>query len=554
MRYLLALLLTSYSLIVVGQSFESQIDSLLVPYKSTTDPGFAVGVVKEGNWLYKKGFGMANLEHQIPNSPTTVFRIASTSKQFTAACILMLERQGKLSLDDKLNKFFPAFPDYAKNISLKHLLHHTSGVRDYLMLSYLAGMRDDDFYTDDEIMQWLENQKALNFEPGAQFTYSNSGYWLLGQIVEQVSGVSLADYAAEHLFAPLKMTNTHFHDKPNLIVPNRASGYTPNSQGAFERCETTLPMVGDGGIFTTIEDFNLWTKELHTHEVFGKEFWEHMFERGTLNNGESIDYAMGLTHSEQNGNASIGHGGAFVGFLSKSISFPEQEVSVIIFCNRNDVSPSRLAQNIADIVLPAPSDNEPTVAQTSNQKEPRPKKNPKLSEKELSFFEGYYRSDDGRNLHAAIVEDTLRITQLWNSASYPIVPISNTAFEIPDYNGLVFEFAQEKKTMAHSLSVQQGSQRFEYTRFSFSPLSVDSLKAYEGSYYSKELLLSYQVALKDDHLEVKIGNHEPFVLSQTDNDTFSGRGIMIYFEVKRNYPTGFVIEAGRVQGIQFIRS
>jgi len=553
MKYLLVLLLTSYSCISHGQDFKSQIDSLLAPYNNDTTPGFSVGVVKEGNWLYKKGFGMANLEHQIPNSPTTVFRIASTSKQFTAACILMLEKDKKLSLDDKLKKFYPAFPDYANDITIRHLLHHTSGLRDYLMLSYLAGMRDEDYYTNQELMTWLENQQGLNFTPGEQFNYSNSGYWLLGQIVEQVSGMSLAKYAHEHLFVPLNMAHSHFHNEPNAIVFNRASGYTPSTTGGFERCETTLPMVGDGGVFTTIEDFKLWTDELITHSVFGSDFWQQMCTKGVLNNGESIHYALGLMHSEQHGNASIGHGGAFVGFLSKSISFPDHGLSIMIFGNRNDFSPSRLATNIAEIVLPNQTDEEPSIAQTSNSKKNRTRK-VNLSARDLGLFEGFYKADDGLNLQATLVDDTLRITQLWNASSYPIIPISKNAFEIPGYDGLVFEFMHEKKSKAHSLIVEQGTEQYEYASFDFTPLNANELEAFEGSYYSKELQLHYQMRLRENRLEVIIGNHDPKALQQTDRNTFVTNGIIFHFDMKSDSPTGFSIGAGRVEGILFERS
>lgn len=554
MKYLFLIVLFASTFTAFGQAeIETQLDTLLAKYASNSAPGFSVGVSQNGKWLYKKGFGLANMEHQIPNTPTSVFRIASTSKQFTAASILLLEKEGKLSLNDRLQKFFPSFPEYAQDITVLQLLNHTSGIRDYLMLSYLAGMRDEDYYTDEEIMDWMENQEALNFEPGTRYNYSNSGYWLLGQIVAEVSGQSLAEYALEHLFTPLKMNNTHFHNQPNAIVANRASGYSPTRDGSYERCETTLPMIGDGGVFTTVEDFKLWTDELVNHQVFGEDFWTKMFTKGELNDGESISYALGLTHSEFNGTASIGHGGAFVGFLSQSLTFPEHALSITVLCNRNDVSPGRLARSIAGLLLPNETENtaKSVAASGPSKKTQKAKKKAKPALKEFPLFEGSYLGEDGLSFKVSLQEDTLVVTQLWNGAMYPIIPNAEGQFEIPGYKGVSFEFISEKKKPAHTLLILEDGAPSEYKRFSFTPLSTEALRSYAGTYYSKELLMSYQLVVKEDLLEVTIGNHPPFNLRQTNAHTFMGRGIIFHFDENQGAPAGFSIEAGRVQGIHF---
>ncbi|MGB1033207.1 MAG: serine hydrolase domain-containing protein, partial [Flavobacteriales bacterium] len=224
----------TFAMFSYGQFEESEaIDAIFEEWNKTDAPGCGLGIIKDGKMIYGRGYGMANLEYDIPNSNNSVFRIGSTSKQFTAACIVLLAEKGKLNLDDKLNTFFPEFPEYAKKISVRHLLNHTSGVRDYLTISYLKGYTDDEYYTDEDLMKWLVNQDDLNFEPGEEFLYSNSGYWLLGQIVEKVSEKNMADYAKDELFTPLGMNNTHFHNNHNEIVKNRASGYTPTGENSY---------------------------------------------------------------------------------------------------------------------------------------------------------------------------------------------------------------------------------------------------------------------------------------------------------------------------------
>lgn len=277
------------------------IDSIFKAYTAPETPGASIGIIQDGRLIYAKGYGLANMEYDIPNSSKSVFRIASTSKQFTAACIVLLSQQGKLSLDDTLDSFFPEFPDYAKTITIRHLLNHTSGIRDYLALAFLSGLGDNDFYTDETLMKWLINQEDLNFKPGEEFIYSNSGYWLLGQIVNKVSGKNMADYAQDEIFKPLGMNDTHFHNDHTAIVKNRASGYYPKQEGGYQISMTTLDMIGDGGIFSTIEDLKKWDDAFYKSDVLDQEFWTLMTTQGKLNNGEAIDYAAGLFIDEHNG-------------------------------------------------------------------------------------------------------------------------------------------------------------------------------------------------------------------------------------------------------------
>ncbi|WP_445666600.1 serine hydrolase domain-containing protein [Fodinibius sp. AD559] len=328
----LCLILSFVALCTVVQAQnETKVDSLFAKWDKPDTPGAAVAIIKDGEFVLQKGYGMANLDYNIPITDQSVFRIASVSKQFTAACIILLKEKGKLNLDDSLNSFFPDFPDYAKKITVRHLLHHTSGIRDYLTLASLSGYTASDYYTNNEVMRWLKNQKEPNFKPGSEHLYSNTGYWLLGQIVKEVSSQPMADFAKSELFKPLGMNNTHFHDNHKRVVKNRATGYQPKNDSTFLINTTTLDMIGDGGIFTTINDMKKWSDSFHDSDYLQQSFWDAMTEKGKLNNGESINYAAGLSIRSYKGVETISHGGAFVGYRAYYIRFPEQHFSIVFF-------------------------------------------------------------------------------------------------------------------------------------------------------------------------------------------------------------------------------
>jgi CubicO group peptidase (beta-lactamase class C family) len=328
-----------------------QVDALFAEYATTRTPGCAVGVIRGGAFVLRRGYGMANLEHGVPLGADTVFRIGSTSKQFTAAAVLLLAERSRLSLDDDVRTYVPELPVFDPPVTIRHLLHHTSGYRDYLTLMRLAGYRDADYYTDEDLLVMLSRQRELNFAPGAEFLYSNSGYWLLSQVVERVSGVSLKDFAATAIFGPLGMASTHFHDDYRHVVPNRASGYAPSPDGGFRISMTTLPMVGDGGVFTTVDDLLAWDRSFYENRIGSPRFVERMQSVGTLNDGTALDYALGLRLGTYRGLPTVSHGGAFVGFRAEMLRFPAQRLSVICLCNRADANPSRLARAVSEIYL-----------------------------------------------------------------------------------------------------------------------------------------------------------------------------------------------------------
>jgi CubicO group peptidase (beta-lactamase class C family) len=253
--------------LLFGDAITDKVDSLFAPWNKPDSPGCALGIIKDGKLIYKRGYGMANLEYGIPITSQSVFRIGSTSKQFSAMCMVLLEEEGKLSLDDDIRKYIPELPEYETPITIRHLLHHTSGIRDYLTLMTLAGEREDDFFTNEEVVGFLARQMELNFKPGEEHLYSNSGYFLLSVITKRITGESMSIYAEKNIFEPLGMENTHFHDNHTSIVRNRASGYLPREEGGFQISMTTLDMIGDGGIFTCVDDLLLWNQNFYNNRL-----------------------------------------------------------------------------------------------------------------------------------------------------------------------------------------------------------------------------------------------------------------------------------------------
>ena len=396
-------------------SLTDSVDAMFEQWDREDSPGFALGIFKNGRIIYARGYGMANLEYNIPNTPKTVFRIGSLSKQFTAICVALLAEQGKLSLDDDIRKFFPEMSEYEIPITVRHLVHHTSGIRDYLTLQDL--LVRGEYYNSEDALAVLLRQKGLNFTPGERFSYANSGYFLLAALVERTSGIKTSEYARKHIFEPLGMNDTHFHDDLNVVVRNRASGYRPTEEGGYRINMTQLDIIGDGSVYTTIEDFFKWDQNFYQNKLGrgNKDLMDMVLTRGVLNNGEDITYAFGLNVDTNRGLRRVSHSGSWVGFNTIGIRYPDQRFSVAIFSN-GSMGPGRFARRIVNLYLteqftePAPPEQErPSRRQREVQERPEPVM---LSSSQLQEFSGFYYSDE-LDAHAILdVEESALVMRL----------------------------------------------------------------------------------------------------------------------------------------------
>lgn len=529
----------------ISKDQSNAIDKIFTDWDKENTPGCGLGVIKDGKLIYARGYGMANLEYDIKNNSKSVYRIGSTSKQFTAASIVLLAEKGKLSLDDSLNNFFPAFPDYAKIITVRHLLNHTSGIRDYLTLSYLKGLGDNDFFTDKEVMQWLINQRELNFPPGEEFVYSNSGYWLLGQIVNQVAEMTMAEFAEKEIFEPLEMNNTHFHNDHTQIVKNRASGYMPKDEKGFQISMTTLDMIGDGGIFTSIEDIKKWDDAYYDSKVLSKEFWKMMIQQGKLNSNKEIDYASGLFISKHKGLKTVSHGGAFVGFRAELLRFPEEKFSVAIFTNRGDANPSSMAYKVADVFL-----SDEYVVEKKTEKEDLQVFN-NADEFTHETLMGTYEIEPGIDFIVSIKEGKLHAKQLWNNNEYDLIKLEKNTYHIENSPEIKFTFKELKNNFTQNITVDQAGRISESTRKKDLDLSEIKLEDFVGDFYSKELDVNYKIFLEDGLIKAKVKNNDPAELSVTNKDLLTYQGIQLKFSRTDGIVNGFIMDAGRVKNLKF---
>ncbi len=347
----------------------ARIDSVFAAFNSNT-PGCALGVYRNGAIAYSRGYGMANLELGVPLTSATFFDIGSTSKQFTAASILLLAQDGKLTLGDEVRKWIPELPDYGAPVTIRHLLHHTSGIRDYLTLMGLRFTSFDGVTTDRDALDLIVRQKELNFPPGSEHLYSNSGYFLLGEIVKRASGQTLRAFATQRIFAPLGMTATHFHDDHTMIVPQRATAYGPRAGGGFAIDMSGFEQTGDGAVQTSIAELLAWDNNFYTPKVGGPKLLAELQLRGVLNKGDTIAYARGLMLGEQRGLETVSHGGSWAGYRAELLRFPAQHTSIAVLCNIATGNPSGRARRVAEVVLESQM-SAPVVATAANTARPQ---------------------------------------------------------------------------------------------------------------------------------------------------------------------------------------
>lgn len=516
-----------------------RVDALFAKWDSTVSPGAALAIIQDGEIIYERGYGMANLEHNVPITPTTVFRIGSVSKQFTAACIAILSLQGRISLDDEVRKYVPELPEYEKPITVRHLVHHISGIRDYLTLAEVAALTDDFFFTPQDTLELLGRQKGLNFLPGEEHYYCNSGYFLMGVIVERVSGKSLNDFAQEHIFGPLGMKNTHFHDDHTMVVKNRAAGYSPTEDG-FRIDMTTLDHVGDGGVFTTVEDLYLWDQAFYTHQL-GQELMDLIQTPGVLNSGEKLDYAFGLGVGEYKGVKMISHSGGFVGFRAQLVRFPVQKFSVVSLANLGTINPSQLCLKVADIYLAGKlkeEASEEAAEAVTLSKEALEKRAGSYLVKTMAIW-AVVSAKEGQ-LQVAVMD-----------MEFGLTPVSRTSFRALDADyDMTIDFLSDEEAR---LNLE--GEEYELVKApELDPLTPVQLMEFAGEYYNDELPVTYKLAVEEGALVFKHKNAPKDALSAVGRDKFTVGMLNIEFiRNKKRKLTGFVLGAGRASNIAFTK-
>src|SRR5438128_2520910 len=436
------------------------VDEIFVDLAKAGSPGCALGVYRDGKMVYSKGYGLANLEENVSITPQSVFDIGSTSKQFTAASILLLEKQGKLFLNDDIRKYIPELPDYGQKITVLHLLNHTSGLRDYLTLMDLAGIPTDSVTTDEDALQMIFRQKALNFAPGSDWLYSNTGFFLLSVIVKRASGKTLREFAAENIFAPLGMDHTQFRDDHTSLIANRAMAYEAKEKGAGYRLDVSyFEQTGDGAVHTSVEDLLKWDENFYSGQVGGKEFLSQIQAPSKLNSGKVLDYAKGLFIQDYRGLHAVSHGGAWGGYRAELLRFPEQHFSVACLCNLGSARPSNRAQRVADVYLASLMKPKEANKEMPEKRE-KEQKLVSLSPEQIKNYQGDYWSDElGVAYRLGIVDGKLKVVALLDAAGSlhtgNLPPITGDATAVDK-----FEMNEPRITIQFERDQQQGVKGF----------------------------------------------------------------------------------------------
>ena len=529
---------------------QAKVDALFAQWNKPASPGCALAVIKDGHVLYKRGYGIANLDYDIPISSKTVFNIASVSKQFTAISVAILARQGKVSLDDDIRKYLPEMPQYSAPVTIRGLIYHTSGIREYSHLMQLAGIRFQDT-TADEIYKIITRQKELNFKPGDEYLYSNSGYFLLARIVQKVSGKSLREFAEENMFKPLGMTSTRFHDDASEVIRNRATGYSSRRDGGFAVESTTLESVGDGGLLTTIDDLILWDRIFYQNTLSGgQDLIREVLTRGTLNNGERIDYGFGMDIETYRGLNVVGHGGAFNGFGADMIRFPDQRFTVFCLCNISSGELGRLIRQVADIYLTGEF-----KAESSASGSPAPKVI-QVSDQELAAVAGSYFNFANNNFRRLYVKNGKLMYSRGGSES-ELAPLGNNRFlmlGVPDQIEISFKASRPDGPL-QMFTAANGKVFFVHDAVKAATYTTQQLKEFSGTFYNGEIDATYTISLKDDKLMLRrknVDGETPLVGQFADAFSAAGTGGIRFTRDNQNRVNGFLLTTGRVRNLRFV--
>jgi CubicO group peptidase (beta-lactamase class C family) len=526
-----------------------QVDQLFAAWDRSDTPGCALAVMQHGEIIYTRGYGMANLEYDIPIESTTVFHAASISKQFTAMAISLLAHEGKLTLDDDVRRYLPELHDFGSQITIRHLIHHTGGLRDQWELLLLAGWRLDDVITTDDVLKLIWRQRQLNFEPGTEYAYCNSGYTLLAQIVERVTGTSFRDFCAQRIFTPLGMRSSHFHDDHTTIVKGRAYSYAPTDDGAFCHAVLSYATVGATSLFTTVTDLALWDENFYTPKVGGKAVIEQVHACGVLNNGEQISYAFGLQLEYYKGLPVVEHSGGDAGYRGHVARFPEQHFSVAILGNIATLNPWKLARQVADIYLADMF----TASETSLVQPLNEEKGITLSEEQLASKAGVYYHASTVGLRRLELQDGKLITVAGFRSE--LIPIQEHVFQLATSPQTMYRFIQSADRPLQ-LHEQTGPARpMIYELVTLATFTRAELTAYVGVYESDELGVTYELLLSADQLVVQPRRHGSIPLSPLFADGFATDfgHTLLFSRDDSGAIAGFSLSTGRVRHLRFAR-
>lgn len=535
----------------VPSDVQERIDSIFAPWDVPGSPGAAVGVVRSGRLIFAEGYGRAQIEFGVPITPATPFHVASEAKQFTATAVLLLAERGRLSLDEDVRRYLPELPDFGTPITIRHLLNHSSGLRDQWQILALAGRRGWDLITTEHVLRMVERQRALNFPPGHMELYCNTGYTLLAEIVARVSGRSFREFTREEIFEPLGMRNTQFLDDAVEPIPGRAYSYAIDAEnGGFERRILNYAVPGPTSLWTTVEDLARWLANLGEPAMGTADLYEQLLARDTLVDGTAVVWGYGMTAGEYRGSTRYGHGGGDAGFRAYSVRFPDLDLGVIVLANSSAINPGpfgddALALQVADLFLPAEA--------SAERSEGTPAADQSVA-LDVTTFVGTYADTAG---HVVNVVNEFGTLQLWDLASgetSTLRMVTGTDFEAAAnaIDRLSFEVHDGR---ARRLLVSRGNATWIGERVD--PVPPEGLASYAGRYYSDELETTWTLSVEDGVLTARHLMNDDVTLTPVLRDLFDGDAWFLsevrFLRDAGGRVTGMLISASRIKDVRFRR-
>ena len=527
------------------KTIEGRIDQIFASWDNPKSAGGAVGVMKNGEVIYSKAFGAASLEYNIPNTPETIFNTGSVSKQFTAMGIVLLHQQGKLSIDDDIRKYLKDVPDFGHKITIRHMLHHTSGLRSLHALFGIAGWRDDDSKTNADLRRVMKYQTDLNFKPGEEYLYCNTGYMFMADIIEEVTGEKFTDWMKTSVFNPLGMTNTYAEDKYNRIVPNNATSYR-YTDGAFERSVEYWGYVGSGNVHSTTDELLLWLSNFQAPKAGWESAFKMLQTLDTFNDGSHNNYAFGVVVDDFNGAKRIQHNGAVGGFRASAASFPDEKLNVVVLSNFSSSNVGQKNNQVSNLFIKE-------KGQESEFKSNLPDAI-SLNSEDLKKFEGqFWNNKESYARKIYVKNDTLTYHRSPTNES-KLVPIGKSKFKMLEVEvDLVAEFIYKGNEITQMLVTIDDDAPIVMDAFeTFSASSVDK-KDFVGTYYSPEIETQYRFYLENNELKWRHIRHGEYSVE------FIGKNILqmipgVMIKAKRNSKDeveGFYVTNGRVRNLWF---
>jgi len=544
----------------VARTQEKKADQLFYPYAEAGVPGGVVGVIEDGQLVFSKAYGMANLSHGIPYELTTPTNIGSVSKQFTAMAILLLEKQGKLSLEDDVRKHIPELPDLGEVVTLKNMLNHTNGFREVYNLMPLTGWKGEDILRREEIIELLKRQEELQNSPGESYNYNNSAFIMLAEIVERTSGETFPDWMEDNVFGPLGMSSSLVRADPATVIPGASQGYTYDSTG-YKESGDLYASYGAGGIYTTPADFARWMDNFSNPVLGGEEVILKLVSLDTLNNGDTMSYALGIGVGEFRGLNSYSHGGADIAHRAFATYFPELNSGVIAMGNNASFNSGAIAYEMAefsfgDQMEPEENGDSAEQAGEEGEEESEEPSKPIVPDEVMQSYAGRYILTGLGIVMEFSVEDGVLKMNMEGQPEATLAPLSESEFK---YDGAdaTLKFLTDDQGKVTGAVHSQGGAEYELEAVPPYEPSLEELQACTGRYFSKELDVFYRLEIKDSSLVILIRNTPEIELSAIKEDVYKGNvffiGELEFLKDNRDRVKGFNVSNGRTKGIGFER-